>query len=86
MTDRGFVAYRGGCPHCGTLLQWADGAGPAGRGVDRCPLHGCEFDPYHGGEVVVGPATRALAQVGVAVDAGGVLELTTAIPGAAADA
>lgn len=75
-TVDGFVAYGAGCPHCGTVLRWSEGAGDAGRGMDVCPLHGCEFDPYRGGEVVRGPAEEGLTQVGVAVNDDGVLELT----------
>lgn len=77
LTDDGFVAYGAGCTHCGTLLRWVEGGGPSGQGVDECPLHGCQFDPSRGGEVVAGPATEALPQVGVAVAGDGVFALTS---------
>lgn len=76
LTDRGFVGYSAICPHCRMLLRWSAGETATGRGVDACPLHGCQFDPYRGGEAVGGPATGTLPQVGLAVNAGGVLELT----------
>lgn len=79
LTDQGFVAYSAVCPNCGTLLNWSDQAGETGQGVDRCPAHGSQFNPYRGGEPAAGPATDTLPQVGVIVNSDGILELTTGL-------
>jgi len=82
LTDGGFAAYGAGCPVCGSLLRWTEDGTPTGRGVDRCPEHGCEYDPYRGGAPVAGPTTVRLPQVGVGVGPDGVLTLTTGDLGA----
>jgi nitrite reductase/ring-hydroxylating ferredoxin subunit len=75
------IAYSGVCPECGSLLRFDAHDTATGRGVDRCPVHGCEFDPYRGGRVMAGAATEPLDQFGIALDDAGVLVLTTAEPG-----
>lgn len=75
------IAYSGICPECGSLLRFDDRDTATGRGVDRCPVHGCQFDPYHGGRVMAGAAEEPLDQFGLGLNDEGVLVLTAAEPG-----
>lgn len=75
-----FVAYSGVCTQCGSLLRWSSSRTASVGGFDVCPQDGSRFDPYRGGQPVVGPASRPLPQVGVARTAGAGIEITTGFP------
>ncbi len=59
-----FVAYDATCTHEGCTVEWA--------GQDSilfCPCHGAAFDAANDGQVLQGPARRALAALPLVVDA-----------------
>jgi rieske iron-sulfur protein len=55
------LAFSAICPHAGCLVsQWIGSTNHL-----RCPCHGSEFDPAHGGVVVLGPSPFPLPQLPV---------------------
>jgi ubiquinol-cytochrome c reductase iron-sulfur subunit len=65
----GLVAFSAICTHlgCAVVPQLTP------EGQIACPCHGSHFDPRRGGEVVRGPADRALPGLPVVVSADGTL-------------
>jgi Rieske Fe-S protein len=68
LPDGAFAAYEKACTHKGVFVAYD----PATRRL-VCPAHGAIFDPAHHGAVVQGPATQALPQVPVQIDATGAI-------------
>ena len=58
-----FVAYDAVCTHEGCTVEWA-----GQEDILFCPCHGAAFDGAHGGQVLQGPARRALAPLPLVVD------------------
>jgi ubiquinol-cytochrome c reductase iron-sulfur subunit len=72
----GLLAYSKICTHAGCAISLYryplfPEAGP--RPAFVCPCHYSTFDPATGGTVIFGPAGRALPQLPLAVDGGGLL-------------
>ncbi|HEU4657689.1 MAG TPA: Rieske 2Fe-2S domain-containing protein [Capillimicrobium sp.] len=73
----GIVAYSRICTHAGCAVSmFRHPSYPATEPGDAlvCPCHFSTFDPRRGGEVLFGPAARALPQLPLRVGAGGELE------------
>ncbi|MFW6384957.1 MAG: ubiquinol-cytochrome c reductase iron-sulfur subunit [Halodesulfurarchaeum sp.] len=82
--DQGFSAYSAVCTHLGCTVGWENEddqpsnapedarEGPSGL----CPCHLSGFDPYRGSEIISGPATRPVPQIGVEVAEDGTIRLT----------
>lgn len=68
LPDGAFAAYEKACTHKGVFVAYD----PATRCL-VCPAHGAIFDPARHGAVVQGPATQALPQVTVHIDATGAI-------------
>ncbi|HEU5370699.1 MAG TPA: Rieske 2Fe-2S domain-containing protein, partial [Ktedonobacterales bacterium] len=68
LPDGSFVAYEKACTHRGVYVAYDQASH---RFV--CPAHGAIFDPARKGAVVQGPATRALPQIALRVDANGAI-------------
>ncbi len=59
-----FVAYSTICTHAGCQVQF----NPSGKYI-ICPCHGAAFDPYHGAQVLGGPAPYPLQNIPIRYDA-----------------
>jgi len=81
LTDRGFVAYSAICTHLGCTVSWVKNPEAPGASYSECFCHNSIFDPRRGATVVGGPAPIPLAQIGVRVDAEGVLVFTGGFSG-----
>jgi Rieske Fe-S protein len=68
LPDGAFAAYEKACTHKGVFVAYD----PATRRL-VCPAHGAIFDPARHGSVVQGPATQALPQVPLHIDATGAI-------------
>jgi ubiquinol-cytochrome c reductase iron-sulfur subunit len=75
-TPQGVMAFSKICPHAGCAINLyryplfaARSPGPA----FVCPCHYSTFDPRTGGNRIFGPAGRALPQLPLALDSGGLL-------------
>lgn len=68
LPDGSFVAYEKACTHRGVFV----GYNPTTHQF-VCPAHGAIFDPARKGAVVQGPATQALPQVVLRIDANGAI-------------
>lgn len=64
--DGGAVAFALRCTHRGCTAAY-----DRSSALIACPCHGSRFDPAGGGRAVAGPATRALTELPVRVDANG---------------
>jgi thiosulfate dehydrogenase [quinone] large subunit len=73
LADGSFAAYDALCTHEGCTVSYDRQAA-----VIYCPCHGAEFDPADHGQVIVGPARRALPELPLVIDAaGGTIKLAT---------
>jgi quinol---cytochrome c reductase iron-sulfur subunit len=73
---QGILAFSKVCPHAGcavALYRKPTFPEVQPRPALVCPCHYSTFDPAAGGEVLFGPAGRALPQLPLAVDAAGEL-------------
>lgn len=61
-----FVAYDAVCTHAGCQVDYD----PTQHYL-VCPCHGATYDPAHGAQVLVGPATQPLATLDVRIDGQG---------------
>jgi len=68
LPDGAFAAYERACTHRGVLVNYD----PATHCL-VCPAHGAIFDPARGGRVVQGPATEALPQIAIHLNANGAI-------------
>jgi thiosulfate dehydrogenase [quinone] large subunit len=59
-----FVAYSSICTHAGCQVQFD----PSGKDI-ICPCHGAVYDPYHGAQVLGGPAPFPLQTIPIRYDA-----------------
>jgi thiosulfate dehydrogenase [quinone] large subunit len=59
-----FVAYSSICTHAGCQVQFD----PSGKDI-LCPCHGAVYDPYHGAQVLGGPAPYPLQNIPIRYDA-----------------
>jgi Rieske Fe-S protein len=59
-----FVAYSSICTHAGCQVQFD----PSGKDI-ICPCHGAMYDPYHGAQVLGGPAPYPLQNIPIRYDA-----------------
>jgi thiosulfate dehydrogenase [quinone] large subunit len=59
-----FVAYSSICTHAGCQVQFD----PSGKDI-ICPCHGAVYDPYHGAQVLAGPAPYPLQNISIRYDA-----------------
>lgn len=59
-----FVAYSPICTHAGCQVQF----NPSGKDI-ICPCHGAVYDPYHGAQVLGGPAPYPLQNIPIRYDA-----------------
>lgn len=87
--DGGFVAYSAVCTHLGCTVGWEESDDePTNLSPEKqegasmiCPCHLSSFDAYNGAEVLGGPASRPVPQIGVAVADSGAIELTSEFEG-----
>jgi len=85
----GLVAYSAICTHLGCTVGWEEEddqppnvSAELQEGASMlCPCHISSFDPYSGAEVLGGPASRPVPQIGVAVNESGAVELTSEFEG-----
>lgn len=85
----GFVAYSAVCTHLGCTVGWeeSDDEPPGVSAEDQegasmlCPCHFSSFDVYEGAQVIGGPASRPVPQIGVEINDAGEVQLSSEFEG-----